>query len=115
MCGRGIDQIMRRPGDPAIYERWAKSAGAYVDLAEQRSGPIPRGVAPDYIWGEILADLRGSAPDAFIINLETAVTDQGLPWPGKSSKAGDGPAPPRAFPWPAATASTARSRFSGWR
>ena len=83
MCGRGIDQIMGHPGDPAIYEPWAKSAASYVDLAERRSGPIPRAVAPDYVWGDVLTDLREAAPDAFVVNLETAVTDRGSPWPGK--------------------------------
>ena len=83
MCGRGIDQIQRNPGDPCLEEPWARSALRYVDLAEERSGPIPRGVEPSYIWGEMLAVLEHVAPHAFVVNLETAVTDRGLPWPGK--------------------------------
>jgi poly-gamma-glutamate synthesis protein (capsule biosynthesis protein) len=83
MCGRGIDQILRHPGDPTIYEPWAGSALEYVALAEERSGPIPRRVEPAYVWGETLAVLERVAPDAVIVNLETAVTDRDRPWPRK--------------------------------
>ena len=38
MSGRGIDQAMRRPGDPRLYERFVRSARDYVALAEQASG-----------------------------------------------------------------------------
>jgi len=50
MTGRGVDQIMRHPSNPLLHERVAKSALRYVELAKKKSGPIPRGVAPDYIW-----------------------------------------------------------------
>ena len=83
MCGRGVDQILRHPGDPTIYEAWVRSARLYVELAEERSGPIPRRVEPFYVWGETLAVLEHVAPDALVVNLETAVTDRGRPWPGK--------------------------------
>jgi poly-gamma-glutamate synthesis protein (capsule biosynthesis protein) len=83
MCGRGIDQVLRHPGDPNIYEPWARSALCYVALAQERSGPIPRRVEPSYVWGEMLQVLEQIAPDAFIVNLETAVTDRGRPWPEK--------------------------------
>lgn len=83
MCGRGIDQIQRHPGDPAIDEPWARSALAYVELAEERSGPIPRRVEPSYVWGEMLPLLEHLAPDAVVVNLETAITDRGRPWPEK--------------------------------
>ncbi|HET6950965.1 MAG TPA: CapA family protein [Acidimicrobiales bacterium] len=83
MCGRGVDQILRHPGDPTIYEPWTGSALDYVELAEERSGPIPRRVEPAYVWGETLAVLEGVAPDAFIVNLETTVSDRGCPWPWK--------------------------------
>lgn len=83
MCGRGIDQILCHPGDPTIYEPWVGSALRYVELAEERSGPIPRRVEPSYVWGETLAVLEHVAPDAFVVNLEMAVTDRGRPWPGK--------------------------------
>lgn len=83
MLGRGIDQILRHPGDPRIHERWMNSAVDYVTLAEQRSGPIPRRVPPGYVWGDALHLLRQAEPDVTVVNLETAVTDRGTPWPGK--------------------------------
>lgn len=83
MLGRGIDQILGRPGDPTLYEPWVRSALEYVRLAERRNGPIPRGVEPDYVWGESLAYLDSAGVAAHIINLETAVTDRGEPMPGK--------------------------------
>lgn len=83
MLGRGVDQIMRHPGDPTLYETWAKSALRYVDLAEERSGPIPRGVDPAYVWGETPGLLQSQGVDVSIVNLETAVTARGKPWPGK--------------------------------
>jgi poly-gamma-glutamate synthesis protein (capsule biosynthesis protein) len=54
-----------------------------VQLAEQANGPIPRGVEFGYIWGDALATLDAAAPDIRIINLETAVTHTGSPWPHK--------------------------------
>jgi poly-gamma-glutamate synthesis protein (capsule biosynthesis protein) len=74
MTGRGIDQIMACPCDAAIHERYLKDALDYVKLAESRNGPIPRRVNPAYIWGDALAALERFAPDARIVNLETAVT-----------------------------------------
>ena len=83
MTGRGLDQVMPHPGDPTLYERWVKSATEYVLLAEQRNGPIPRFVEPEYIWGDALAVLEDAGVSARIINLETSVTDRGEPWPDK--------------------------------
>ena len=83
MTGRGVDQILKHPGDPQLYEPWAHSALEYVHLAERKSGPIPRAVDPAYIWGDALAALNAAGATARIINLETAVTDGGEPWPGK--------------------------------
>jgi poly-gamma-glutamate capsule biosynthesis protein CapA/YwtB (metallophosphatase superfamily) len=83
MTGRGIDQVLGHPVDPVIYERWVKSAMEYVHLAERRNGPIPRRAEPSYIWGDAIAALDARKPDVRIINLETAVTDRGEPWPGK--------------------------------
>ena len=74
MTGRGIDQILAAPGDPALDEPWVKDARDYVALAERASGPIPRGVDPAYVWGEALAILDEERPDARIVNLETAMT-----------------------------------------
>jgi poly-gamma-glutamate synthesis protein (capsule biosynthesis protein) len=83
MTGRGIDQIQSSPGDPRLYETWVKSAIRYVELAERRNGPIPKGVGPEYVWGEAVGILEEARADARIINLETAVTDRGEPWPAK--------------------------------
>lgn len=83
MAGRGIDQILGHPVDPVIHERWVKSAVEYVHLAERRNGPIPRRADPSYIWGAAITALDAREPDARIINLETAVTDRGEPWPNK--------------------------------
>lgn len=81
MTGRGIDQILPRPNDPAIHESFLKSAEDYVALAERASGAIPRAVAPGYIWGDALAEIERRSPDLRIVNLETAVTARGRPEP----------------------------------
>lgn len=83
MIGRGIDQIMRRPVSPELYEGWTRSALRYVELAEARSGPLPRGVDQSYVWGETLSQLADAAVDVRIVNLETSLTSRGEPWPGK--------------------------------
>lgn len=81
MTGRGIDQILPRPNDPAIHEDFLKSAEDYVALAERASGPIPRAAAPGYIWGDALGEIGRRRPDLRIVNLETAVTARGRPEP----------------------------------
>ena len=83
MTGRGIDQVLPHPGDPRIFESYCQSARNYVQLAEQANGPIPRPVDFAWIWGDALATLDAAAPDVRIINLETAVTRTGSPWPDK--------------------------------
>jgi len=77
MTGRGIDQVLPYPGAPHIYESYMKSAAGYVTLAERKNGPIPKPVDFSYIWGEALAELDRMAPDARVVNLETAVTTSG--------------------------------------
>lgn len=84
MTGRGIDQVLRRPSDPRLVEPFVRDARVYVELAERRSGPIPRRAAPEYIWGEALAVMRHERPDAVIVNLETSVTTSDAFWPGKT-------------------------------
>ena len=74
MTGRGIDQILANPCDPAIHEGYLESAVDYVLLAEFVNGAIPRRVPPPYVWGDALAELERARPDLRIINLETAVT-----------------------------------------
>ena len=83
MTGRGIDQVLPHPGSPRLHEPYVKSAVDYVGLAEQASGPISRPVDFAYIWGDGLEALARAAPDARIVNLETAITTVDAPWPGK--------------------------------
>jgi poly-gamma-glutamate capsule biosynthesis protein CapA/YwtB (metallophosphatase superfamily) len=81
MLGRGIDQILAHPSDPVLYEQFMRDARGYVALAEKTSGPIPRHVDADYVWGEALAQWRARRPAVRIINLETSITRHGHPWP----------------------------------
>jgi len=83
MTGRGIDQILPHPSDPAIHEPYMKDARGYVETAERVTGPILRSVAPGYIWGDTLEELERTAPDLRIINLETSVTESDDYWEGK--------------------------------
>jgi poly-gamma-glutamate synthesis protein (capsule biosynthesis protein) len=83
MTGRGIDQILPHPSDPAIHEGYLKDARGYVEIAEKENGLIPRSVAPAYIWGDTLDELERVAPDLRIINLETSVTLSNDYWKGK--------------------------------
>ncbi|MEV7960474.1 CapA family protein [Streptomyces sp. NPDC088141] len=83
MLGRGVDQILPHPGDPALREAYIRDARAYVDLAEAASGPIPRPVDFRWPWGEALPVLEDAAPDVRVVNLETAVTSGGDFAPGK--------------------------------
>jgi poly-gamma-glutamate synthesis protein (capsule biosynthesis protein) len=83
MLGRGVDQILPHPVDPALAEPYVRDAREYVALAEAVNGPIPRPVDPSYPWGEALDVLERAAPDARIVNLETAVTAGGERAPGK--------------------------------
>jgi poly-gamma-glutamate capsule biosynthesis protein CapA/YwtB (metallophosphatase superfamily) len=74
MTGRGIDQILPHPSKPVLYKRYLKSAMTYIELAEAVSGPIPRPVDFDYVWGDALEELRLRQPDLSVVNLETSVT-----------------------------------------
>jgi poly-gamma-glutamate synthesis protein (capsule biosynthesis protein) len=79
MLARGIDQILGAPCDPKLYEPHMDDARDYIAIAEEVSGPIPRGAPPDYPWGDALAILDAARPDARIVNLETTVTRRGDP------------------------------------
>lgn len=83
MTGRGIDQILPHPCDPALQESYVHDARDYVRLAEKAGGPIPKPVGFDYVWGDALAEWRRAGSDLRIINLETAITAGGKPWPDK--------------------------------
>lgn len=81
MLGRGVDQILPHPSDPALHERYVRSALDYVELAERANGPISRPVDYHYVWGRALPVLQELAPAPLIINLETSITtsDAALP------------------------------------
>ena len=83
MTGRGIDQILPRPIDPTLHERFVKNAKGYVDIAEQANGLIPKPVDFSYIWGDALVELERMAPDLRIINLETSITKSDDYWKEK--------------------------------
>ncbi|MGA0610815.1 CapA family protein [Caldimonas sp. KR1-144] len=84
MTGRGIDQVLAHPLPPALYEPWVHDAREYVQLAERVNGPIGRGLAPEYPWGDALAEIGRLQPDLRIVNLETAITARGQPWHDKA-------------------------------
>lgn len=83
MTGRGIDQVLPFPAHPRIYESYIKDATDYVRMAERANGPVGRPVPFSYIWGDALEVLQQKKPDLRIINLETSITRDGEPWPGK--------------------------------
>jgi len=83
MTGRGIDQVQANPGDPALYELLVRDARDYVRLAEAVNGRVPAPVASGYVWGEALAEIDRRRPNLRLVNLETAITHRGQPWPDK--------------------------------
>ena len=84
MPGRGVDQILPHPGDPELREAYARDARAYVDLAEDAHGPIPRPAGFGWPWGDALRVLDEIAPDVRVINLETSITASRGFAPGKA-------------------------------
>ncbi|MGZ4638805.1 MAG: CapA family protein [Actinomycetes bacterium] len=74
MLGRGIDQILPRPGDPTLRETRVRDARDYVELAEAVNGRIPRPVDFSWPWGDALTLLDDAAPEVRLVNLETGVT-----------------------------------------
>lgn len=84
MTGRGIDQVLPYPGDPTLFEPYMTSAKGYVELAERRSGPLPKPVDYAYIWGDALEEWERMQPDVRLINLETTITTSDAHWPGKA-------------------------------
>ncbi|WP_030247212.1 MULTISPECIES: CapA family protein [unclassified Streptomyces] len=83
MLGRGVDQILAHPGDPALREAYVGDARSYVRLSESLHGPVPAPVGPSWPWGAALRVLDEAAPDARIVNLETSVTCGGTFAPDK--------------------------------
>jgi poly-gamma-glutamate synthesis protein (capsule biosynthesis protein) len=84
MLGRGVDQLLPHPLDPAIPEAYVRDARDYIALAEAAHGVVPRDGGFGYPWGEALALLRAAAPQVRIVNLETAVTTYDGFVPGKA-------------------------------
>jgi len=84
MTGRGIDQALPCPGDPALYQPNGRNAQDYFKLAENANGSIPRPVHFPYIWGDAIEILQKNAPDLRIINLETGITESNNFMPGKA-------------------------------
>ncbi|MFI6033442.1 CapA family protein [Streptomyces sp. NPDC051315] len=84
MLGRGVDQILPRPGSPELREDHVRDARTYVRLAESVHGPVPAPVDPSWPWGEALRWLERYAPDVRIVNLETSVTRSDAFAPGKA-------------------------------
>lgn len=83
MLGRGIDQILPHPGDPALREAHLRDARAYVELAERANGPVPRPAPFAWPWGDSMRVLDEVAPDVRVMNLETSVTRSNEFAPGK--------------------------------
>lgn len=84
MLGRGIDQLLAHPGDPALTEPCVHDARRYVELCEEVSGPVPRAAEDAYPWGDALGDLAGPGRQVRVLNLETSVTGGGEPTAGKT-------------------------------
>lgn len=83
MTGRGIDQVLAQPGDPRLFEAYVHDARDYVRLAERGHARIATPLAPHDIWGDALPIMHRRDIDLRIVNLETAITRSGQPWPGK--------------------------------
>ncbi|MFE3659329.1 CapA family protein [Streptomyces sp. NPDC059165] len=74
MPGRGVDQILPHPGDPALREGYVRDARDYVALAESVNGAIPQPVDYSWPWGDALDVLDAVAPDVRVVDLESSVT-----------------------------------------
>ncbi|WFB06141.1 CapA family protein [Streptomyces sp. LX-29] len=74
MLGRGVDQILPHPGDPALREGYVRDARTYVRLAAEENGPMPWPADFTWPWGDALPALEAAAPDVRVVNLETSVT-----------------------------------------
>ncbi len=88
MTGRGVDQILHHPGDPALLEPYVRDARTYVRLAEEVHGPVPQPVDASWVWGDVLDVLAEAAPDVRLVNLETALTRDGESPPARRCTTG---------------------------
>lgn len=83
MTGRGIDQALRHPGDPTLFEPYVTDARRYLEMAQEAHGPVPIPLDDAYVWGDALAEWERVRPDLRIVNLETSITTSDEAWPGK--------------------------------
>ena len=83
MTGRGVDQALRHHAPPDLYEPVVTDAREYLRLAEAANGPVGAPLAPHEPWGDALPAFLAADVDARVVNLETAVTAGGAPWPHK--------------------------------
>lgn len=83
ITGRGIDAILPHSSEPLLPDDDPDSARYYLRGAEEVSGPIPRNVEFNYIWGDALEVFDQEAPDFRLANLETCVTTSNDRWPDK--------------------------------
>ncbi len=83
MTGRGIDQALSHSVNPILYESYVKDARGYLQLAERKNGNIDTPVSYNYIWGDAIKIWKMYDPDLKLVNLETSITTNGEPWPGK--------------------------------
>jgi len=74
MTGRGIDQALPCPGDPALHQSNGRNAEDYFKLAENANGSIPHPADFSYIWGDAVEVFEKNASDLKIVNLETSIT-----------------------------------------
>jgi poly-gamma-glutamate synthesis protein (capsule biosynthesis protein) len=84
MTGRGVDQILARPGDPDLWEPAVRDARYYVGLADEVNGAFPRPVDDRWPWGDALELLDTHGAQVRIVNLETSITARGEADPDKS-------------------------------
>ena len=66
MTGRGIDQVLPSPGDPALREQLMRDARGYVALAESVNGAIPGPVPASWPWGDVLTVLEEAQRPAVV-------------------------------------------------
>ncbi|HVO74884.1 MAG TPA: CapA family protein [Ignavibacteriaceae bacterium] len=74
MTGRGIDQALPCPGDPALHQSNGRDAVEYFKLAQNANGPIRSPIGFSYIWGDAIEAIEINKPDLKIVNLETSIT-----------------------------------------
>lgn len=84
MIGRGVDQLFDPHCLPPLHEPFVTDARAYVALAENKNGPIPRPTNHAFVWGDALQDIAGEHPDFRVVNLETSLTTSDHFCPEKS-------------------------------